>query len=282
MNIHPKEAAMSNRDHYPTGVPCFVDTLTPDVDAAKRFYGTIFGWDFIGPGAMPDDPPGEYFVARVRGHDVAAIGTQPAAGGSTPPSAWNTHIAVASADETAAEAQAHGGALLVEPFDAPPAGRMAVIADPSGAVFCVWEAGVRQGAQLVNEPSAWAMSALTTDDPEGARAFYGELFGWRAESFDAGPGQETWLWRLPGYVGGEPGQPVPLDVVAVMMTGASPPANWSVDFWIADADAAAAAAPEFGGQVMAAPADAGGFRRTVLADPHGAIFSASQLLYVPA
>ena len=73
---------MSNRDQYPAGVPCFVDTLSPDVEAAKRFYGAIFGWEFTGPGAMPDDPPGEYFVARVRGRDVAAIGTQPAGGGS--------------------------------------------------------------------------------------------------------------------------------------------------------------------------------------------------------
>ena len=76
--------------------------------------------------------------------------------------------------------------------------------------------------------------------PIAAQAFYGELFGWRAESFDAGPGQEVWLWRLPGYVGGEPRQPVPRDVVAVMMrtdpSAGGPPPSWSVDFWIADAD----------------------------------------------
>ncbi len=275
---------MSNRDRYPAGVPCFVDTLTPDIVAAKRFYGAIFGWGFTGPGAMPDDPPGEYFVARLRGQDVAAIGTQPAAGGTTVP-AWNTYVAVASADETAAQAQALRGSVLVEPFDAPPAGRMAVINDRSGATFCVWEAGVRQGAQLVNEPSAWAMSALSTDDPEGAQAFYGELFGWRAESFDAGLGEEVWLWRLPGYVGGEPQQPVPRDVVAVMMltdpSAGGPPPGWSVDFWIADADAAAAAATELGGRVLAPPDDVAGFKRTVLADPHGATFSVSQL-HVPA
>lgn len=276
---------MSNRDQYPAGVPCFVDTLSPDVEAAKRFYGAIFGWEFTGPGAMPDDPPGEYFVARVRGRDVAAIGTQPAAGGSATAPAWNTYVAVASADEIAAQAQALGGSLLVVPFDAPPAGRMAVIADPSGAIFCLWEAGVRQGAGLVNEPSAWAMSALSTDDPDRAQEFYGELFGWRAESFDAVPGQEMWLWRLPGYVGGEPRQPVPRDVVAVMMrtdpSAGGPPSRWSVDFWIADADGAAAAAAEFGGRVVAPPDDVAGFKQTVLADPDGAVFSVSQI-QVPA
>jgi predicted enzyme related to lactoylglutathione lyase len=258
-----------------------VDTLTADVNAAKRFYGGIFGWVFAGPGAMPDDPPGEYYVARLRGRDVAAIGSQPAAGGAAPPPGWNTYIAVESADQAVAEAQDAGGAVLAGPFDAPPAGRMAAVADPSGASFCVWEAGVRRGAELVNEPSAWAMSLLSTDDPDSARAFYGRLFGWRAEAFQAGPGAELWLWRLPEYVGGEPQQPVPRDVVAAMTrtdpSAGDPPLSWSVDFWIADADRAAAAAPQLGGTVVDPPAQTAGFRRTVLADPCGAVFSVSQL-----
>ena len=112
----------------------------------------------------------------------------------------------------------------------------------------MWQAGRRAGAQRVNEASAWAMSALSTDDPDSAQAFYGQLFGWRAESFDAGPGAEAWLWRLPGYVGGEPEQPVPRDVVAVMMRvpadqPGGPPPNWGVDFWIDDAEAAASRTP---------------------------------------
>ena len=67
---------MSRRDEYPAGVPCFVDTLTADLEAAKGFYGGIFGWNFAGPGPMPGDPPGEYFVARVDGDDVAGVGTR--------------------------------------------------------------------------------------------------------------------------------------------------------------------------------------------------------------
>ena len=267
---------MSRRDAYPAGVPCFVDTLTADIEAAKTFYGGIFGWDFAGPGPMPGDPPGEYFVARVQGDDVAGVGTVPAGSGDSIPAAWNTHVAVESADEAAARATAAGGAVLVEPFDAPPAGRMAVIADPAGAVLTVWEAGDRAGAARINEPSAWAMSLLTTPDPEGAKAFYGDLFGWRAEEF----GPSIWLFRLPGYVGGEPEQPVPRDVVAAMTTadpaGEMPP-SWSVDFWIADADAAAAAAPRLGGRVIAEPFDDANFRRTILAAPDGAGFSVSQL-----
>jgi predicted enzyme related to lactoylglutathione lyase len=268
---------MSRRETYPAGVPCFVDTLTADVDAAKSFYGGIFGWDFGGPGPMPGDPPGEYYVARVDGDDVAGVGTAPAGSSDTIPPVWNTHVSVDSADEAAARAKAAGGTVLVEPFDAAPAGRLAVIADPAGAVLCVWEAGVRAGAARVNEASAWAMSLLTTPDPDGARAFYRELFGWETEEF----GPSIWLFRLPGYVGGEPSQPVPRDVVAAMTTAdpnAGMPPAWSVDFWIADADAAAAATPELGGQVIAEPFQDANFRRAVLAAPDGATFAVSQLL----
>ena len=271
---------MSRRDQYPHGVPCFVETLTPDVGAAQRFYANIFGWEFAGPAQMPGDPPGEYFVARLRGEDVAGIGSRPA---GPAPIAWNTQVAVDSADDAVAAARAAGGSVLVAPMDAAPAGRLAVIADPAGAAISLWEPGARQGAALVNEPSAWAMSMLSTDDPDGAAAFYGEVFGWRPETFDAGPGMEVWLWRLPGYVGGEPQQPVPRDVVATMARidrtgggGASP--NWGVDFWIADATAAAEAAPGLGGTVLVAPHDLGMFKRVVLADPDGAVFSASQLM----
>jgi hypothetical protein len=117
------------------------------------------------------------------------------------------------------------------------------------------------------------MSLLTTPDPDAATRFYGELFGWNAEEF----GEGIWLWRLPGYLGGEPSQPVPRDVVAAMTAADGRPPAWSVDFWIADADAAAAAAPELGGSVMVAPFADANFRRTILAAPDGAAFSVSQL-----
>lgn len=263
---------MSRRDEYPMGVPCFVDTLTPDLNTALDFYRGVFGWEFAGPGPMPGDPPGDYYLARVNGDDVAGIGSTVA--GATAPPAWNTYVAVASADEAAAEAVAAGGSVVVEPFDVAPAGRMAVVGDPAGASFSVWEAGTRQGAARVNEPSAWAMSLLTTPDPGAAERFYERLFGWQAEAF----GDGVWLWRRPGYVGGEPAQPVPRDVVAAMTAGNERPAGWGVDFWIADADAAAAAAPALGGTVVMAPFQEATFRRTVIAAPDGAAFSVSQKL----
>lgn len=265
---------MTRFDQYPAGVPCWVDTITADLAAARRFYGGVFGWEFAGPGVMPGDPPGEYHVARVSGLDVAGLG-RPGGGVAVPPPSWTTYVAVADVGEMADQVRNAGGTVVQEPVDAAPAGRLAIVADPAGAVFGLWEAGQRTGAQLVNAPSAWAMSLLSTPDPEDAQAFYGRVFGWQAEVFgDGGPGIS--LFRLPGYVGGEPEQPVPRDVVAAMMV-ADGPAFWSVDFWIADAEAAAAAAPELGGSVLAPPHDAPPFRRTVLAAPDGATFSLSQL-----
>jgi predicted enzyme related to lactoylglutathione lyase len=187
--------------------------------------------------------------------------------------------AVESAEATAERAVAAGGSVLAGPIEAQPAGRLVVLADPAGAAIGVWEAADREGAQIINEPRAWAMSMLQTPDPEGALAFYGEVFGWEPMHFDAGADGQVTLWRLPGYVGGEPQQPVPRDVVAAM--GAAPegqPPQWGVDFWIADADGAAALAGELGGDVVAGPFDMPPFRRAVITDPQGATFSVSQLL----
>jgi predicted enzyme related to lactoylglutathione lyase len=126
---------------------------------------------------------------------------------------------------------------------------------------------------VVNEPSAWAMSALLTDESEAAKSFYGAVFGWETEAF--GPAT---MYRLPGFVGGEPEQPVPRDVVAVMSPGGGAAPQWRPDFWIADADAAVAKAETLGGSVVqpVQPNPVG--KSAVLADPAGATFSISQLI----
>jgi len=265
---------MSQRDHYPPGVPCWVVNLQRDPRAALDFYEPLFGWEFEGSGSSP-----ETFVARLRGRDVAGIAPLPLSRDDVRPG-WVTHIRVDSPEETAAKAETAGGALLDGPLEFPPAGRMVVLADPAGAVFCAWEAGAREGAQLVNEPGAWAMSVLQTTDPERAAAFYRALFGWETEPF--GPAT---MWRLPGYVGGQPLQPVPRDVVAVMAPlppGDRTGAGWGVNFWVSDTDATADNAARLGGRVVVPPHDEPGFRDAVLADPQGAVFAISQLETGPA
>jgi predicted enzyme related to lactoylglutathione lyase len=268
---------MSERNAYPHGVPCWVETLQPEPEAATRFYGELFGWEFTEPGTMPGDPPGRYFVARLRGSDVAGVASQPREY-APPAPAWITHVSVDSADGAAEKTRGAGGRVVVEPFDAPPAGRLAVLTDPAGAHFCAWEPRSRRGAQRINEPGAWAMSMLNTGDPERAKAFYGAVFGWESETFDMG-GSEMTLWRVPGYVGGEPEQPVSREVVGVMapLNGDDVAPHWSVDFWIDDADAAADNAARLGGRVVVPPHDLPGFRETTLADPQGAAFSVTQL-----
>ena len=259
---------MSERDGYQPGVPCWVDTWQPDANAAVAFYAQLFGWET--EDTMPPDVPGEHHMCRLRGSDVAAIASRP--GAAPPTTAWTTYVWVESAEEAAAKAVDAGGGILMDPFDSLDGGRIAVLTDPGGAVFGVWQPGAHKGAQRVNEPGAWAMSQLITADPDAANAFYGELFGWEPEPF----GSEITMWRLPGFVGGEPEQPVPRDVVAVMARGEGPP-RWAVDFWIGDADAAAAKAVELGGTVVMPPSDSPVGRAAVLADPQGAAFSVSAL-----
>lgn len=272
---------MSERDTYPAGVPCWVDIAHPDPEAAKRFYGELFGWEFTDPGEMPGG--GRYFVARLRGRDVAGVSSQPA-DGAPPQPAWASYVCVESADDSAARTKGAGGSVIAEPFDALPAGRMAVLADPEGAVFCAWEPKGRTGAQLVNEPGAWSMSVLTSRDPERAKAFYGTLFGWGTESMDVG-GAEFSMFRLDGFVGGEPEQPVPRDLVATMAPAegdASP--RWTVDFWIDDLDGAVARAERSGGGVAVPPYEVPGvpMKEAVLADPAGATFSVTELTAPPS
>jgi len=253
---------MSERNGYEPGVPCWVDTRQPDPRAAVDFYTQLFGWEA--------ETSGEYTFCRLRGRDVAAI----AAGES---SAWSTHIWVDSADETAARVTDAGGRVVTAPFDVPGAGRTAVLADPAGAEFSVWQPAGHKGAERVNEPGAWAMSALSTPDLEGAKAFYGSVFGWETDTFAIGDLEAT-LWRLPGFVGGEPQQPVPADVIATAVPGDT--ARWDIDLWVDDTDATAARAAELGGTVLADPFDMPIGRRAVLADPQGATFSISRV--VPA
>jgi predicted enzyme related to lactoylglutathione lyase len=283
------------RDGYPAGVPCWVDTGQPDPEAAVRFYGGLFGWKF--EDRMPADAPGRYFVAQLRDRDVAAVGSQPEQAPPTP--AWNTYVWVDSADDTAAKVKAAGGNAIMDPFDVLEAGRMAVLADPEGAVFCVWQAKEHKGAQLVNEPGTWNFSELNTRDPDGAKTFYGAVFGWKAETLDLGGGAETTMFRLPGYGDfleqrdpdlrsrmAADGAPEGFeDAVAWLIPMTSDqypedvPPHWSVTFAVDDADAVADSAAKLGGKVMVPPFDAPYVRMTVLSDPQGAVFTASK--YVP-
>jgi predicted enzyme related to lactoylglutathione lyase len=264
-------------------VPCWVDTTQPDPDAAANFYGDLFGWDF--EDAMPAGSAGRYLVGRLRSCDVAAVSSQPE--GTPDRAVWNTYIWVENADGAAAKAREAGGTVLSEPFDVMDAGRMAVLADPEGAAFCVWQAGEHRGARIVNEPGSLNFNILNTRDSEAAKQFYGAVFDWT--TLDLGSGE---FWSLPTYgdylekltpgirkMTAELGAAGFEDVVAAIRAidgdDSRTPAHWSVTFATNDADATAAKAAELGGTVVVAPVDGPYSRMTVLRDPQGATFSAS-------
>jgi uncharacterized protein len=278
---------MPERDGYIPGVPCWVDTGHPDPEAAVAFYSGLFGWEF--EDVMPPDVPGDYFMARIRGGDVAGVGSIPE--GTPQMARWNTYIWVDSADDAASKVQAAGGNVLAEPFDVLDSGRMAVFADPEGAAFSVWQAKLHKGARIVNEHGAVNFNGLHTRDAEAAKAFYGSVFGWTTLSIPAGE-----MWTLPGYGDhlerGNPGLrkmvadmggPVGFeDVVAsinpIPADQPDTPPHWSVTFGADGADAVAAKAAELGGTVVVPPFDVPWSRLTIITDPQGAMFIASQFV----
>jgi predicted enzyme related to lactoylglutathione lyase len=265
-----------------------VDTSQPDPEAAVDFYGGLFGWEF--EQMMPEGSPGKYFIGRIRGLDAAAVGSIPE--GAPPMAMWNTYVWVEGADGTAAKVREAGGSVVMEPFDIMAFGRMAVFSDPEGAVFCVWQADEHRGARIVNEHGSLNFNGLATRNVDGAKAFYGAVFGWTTLELPGG----VEMWTLPGYgdylerdnpglrkLTTDAGAPEAfVDVVAsinpIPEEEPDTPPHWSVTFAVDDADAVAAKATELGGTVIAPPFDAPWVRMTVLADPQGAPFMASKFV----
>jgi predicted enzyme related to lactoylglutathione lyase len=278
---------MPERDGYIPGVPCWVDTSQPNPAKALQFYGELFGWEFRD--VMPEGSEEPYFIGSLRGGSVAAVGSLPEAVGAT--ATWNTYLDVADADETVEKVRAVGGGVLMPPFDVMDAGRMAVLTDPDGARFDVWQAKAHFGAQIVNEHGSLNFNTLNTRDVAGAEAFYGAVFGWTTMTLPAGI-----MWTLPGYgdhleerspglrkqmqqMGAPDGF---IDVVAALAPIAerdsNTPSHWGVTFAVDDVEATAAKVRELGGTVVSEPKDAPWSRTATVDDPQGARFIASQFV----
>jgi uncharacterized protein len=275
---------MSERNGYIPGVPCWIDISAPKPQAEAQFYSELFGWEI--ENAMPEGSEGEYFIGRIRGGDVAGIGS--VADGA--PTMWNSYVWVEDADDAAAKARDAGG-TATEPFDVMDAGRMAVLTDPEGAAICVWQAKQHRGSKVVNEHGSLNFNVLATRNLERAKAFYGAVFGWQALPLPSGT-----MWTLPGYGDhleesnpglreGMAGMGAPegfIDVVAAVneipTDDAATPARWDVTFGVDDVEAAAKSAKELGGEVVAGPFDAPWCRMAVIKDPQGATFTASQFM----
>lgn len=270
---------MTDERSYPEGVPCWVDTEQPDVDAARHFYAKLFGWTFSD--AVPADAPGRYLIASLDGADVAAIGpTQ----GDTPVE-WHTYIAAADADAAAASVRAAGGTVTLGPVDAGPGGRLAGCVDPRGARFRLWQPRRRLGAQLTNAPGSWNFSDLHTGDASAAIGFYARLFGWEFDDL----GFVTMI-RRPGYgdhlaATVDPGirerqesisaPPGFADAIAWLAPLTSGQDHWHVTFSVASRDDSAATAEKLGA-VLISSEDTEWAKTALIRDPQGAELTLSQ------
>jgi predicted enzyme related to lactoylglutathione lyase len=261
-------------------VPSWLDVVARDLDGAKRFYAGLFDWTFTD--AIPAEAPGNYLIASIGGQDVAAIGSPD----DGPEGVWRTYIAVDDADACAKEVEAEGGTVTLAPVDAGPGGRRAVCVDPRGAVFSLWQARKRLGAQLVNEPGSWNFSDLLTTDPHTAAPFYEALFGWEIDDV----GFATMI-RRPGY-GEHLATTVDPGIRERQADAMAPPGfedavawmnvipegrdeAWQVSFTVADRDSASATAQELGATVIGTD-DGEWTKSATIRDPQGAEFVVSQ------
>jgi len=244
------------------------ELATTDPIAAKKFYTALFGWQYTDNDMGPQ---GVYTIFKRDGEDVASVYTMDAGQASTGiPPYWGTYITVESADAAAAKAKSLGGTVIMEPFDVMEHGRMAVITDPQGATFCVWQAKAHIGIHVHGEPNSLGWTQLNAKDTAVAKTFYTELIGWKVQD-NAMPGEmggvyTTWL-KADGPAGGMMGIPP-------MPGSQNVPSHWLPYFAVTSVDDSYAKATSLGAKTYVPPSDIPGTGRfSVLADPQGATFA---------
>jgi predicted enzyme related to lactoylglutathione lyase len=251
---------MVEMTRYEHGTPSWVDVGTTDREAGRRFYEQLFGWrSEVGP---PET--GGYTMFFLRDKPVAALMelTEEMRAQGIPP-AWSTYVAVDDLDATVATVEPAGGKIVMGPMDVMDFGRMAMVADPTGAVVGMWQARSFPGAGLVNEPGSLCWNEVLTTDTDAAAGFYRQVFGWEPRPMDM-EGTTYTVWHLgERAVGGM----MPL---TEQMAGAPP--HWAATFAVADCDETVKRAEQLGGRALVPPMDCPIGRYAHLADPQGAAF----------
>ncbi|MDT9686143.1 VOC family protein [Streptomyces sp. TRM76323] len=248
---------------FVTGSPVWVDLGTPDLDGARSFYRSLFGWEFAPAGPEA----GGYGMFTREGRTVAGgVPVPPERGGS----AWTLYFRTPDAEAAATAVRAGGGSVAVDPTDVFDLGRTALFTDPTGAGFGVWQPGAHQGLDLAGEPGALSWTELYTPDPVADLSFYDMVFGMEAHTAGA-----YTLLQPSGTGLASPGDAfgavVPL--VGDPSEAAGGP-SWTPYFEVDDLDAAVAEAERNGGKVRKGPADLAGLGRCAkLTDPYGARFA---------
>jgi predicted enzyme related to lactoylglutathione lyase len=260
---------MSKMTSYVPGTPSWVDLSTADIEASASFYGDLLGWQV--PELPNSAEMGGYRRAQFEGDDVAGMVPLQWEG---QPQVWGTYVSVEDAAATAAKVTAAGGGVMIEPMDVMGLGTMAVFTDPGGAVIGVWQPGTFAGAARVNEAGAICWNELNTRDPEGAKAFYGVVFGWvpkenkiQRDVGDHGP--EVYVEFQRGSdqqsIGGM------MDIGGVLPDEI--PSHWLTYFGVEDTDAAVDKVKAAGGAVNFGPVTMEPGRFAVVTEPGtGAVF----------
>jgi predicted enzyme related to lactoylglutathione lyase len=251
---------MVERNAYADGEPCWIDVITPDLAAGKRFYAAMFGWEYDGSG--PDDDG--YTMCLVGGRPVAGISLPPDGGPSGPP-AWTVYLASSDAVATTARIDRAGGKVGMGPLEIPGSGHMVVATDPTGAVFGVWQGTGHPGAAAQAEAGTLAWSEIATRDGGAADAFYRSVFDYEQES--VGGDVDYTVWSIDGNA-------VCGRTTIGELLGPEFPPQWLVYFAVDDADAAVERATAGGGRLTHGPFDTPYGRIAILSDPFGALFSA--------
>jgi uncharacterized protein len=246
---------MPTRDSYAPGAFCWVELATTDTVAAKAFYAALFGW-------TTQDVP-QYAFFQLDGRTVAGLAElQADARQAGVPPSWASYVSVEDADAVSARATELGGSVRAAPFDVFDAGRMAVLADPQGAVISVWQPARTQGAEVVNTPGSFTWNDLQTTDPEAVAGFYRDLFGWEIAATEGAGGQYFTINNGGRMNGG---------LMRSSQEGVPP--YWMAYFGVESTDAAITRAQDAGGDVLAGPMDLPAGRIAVLRDPQGATFA---------
>jgi uncharacterized protein len=252
---------MGRRTTYPPGTFSWVDLATTDT-AAKSFYAGLFGWE------TEDEDAGEgavYTLCRIDGDAVCGLFGMPEEmrARGVPPN-WTSYVTVADADTAAGRTEELGGTTIRDVVDAHDAGRMAVLKDPMGAVFAVWQPGARIGAERVNEVGCLCMNELATAELEAARSFYEGLFEWTTEAIDTGEeGLPTVFAQVGDRLNASFSPPA---------EGEAPP-HWRPYFAVESTEAAVERVRELGGNVLFGPAAHPHGSTAVVLDPQGARFA---------
>jgi uncharacterized protein len=254
---------MPNIERFAPGEFCWIELATSNQSAGKSFYTALFGW------TARDIPIGGdqiYSLLELQGRVAAgAFAISPSESAAGVPPHWHLYVAVASADEAAKKAADLGGKVLEAPFDVMDRGRAALIQDPTGAFFSVWEGKKRPGIGVTGEPGAFCWADLITGDQARANTFYEGLFGWKLKP---GEGKESGYLHIvngESYIGGVP---------PAHQKSADAPPHWLIYFASADVDATFRRAKDMNARIVLRPMDLEGVGRVaMLADPQGAVFA---------